>query len=215
MTKYWTIVTAASVAELVALLAPAFVARADIFQWEYVNPANPSLGKQQSTTLCIDGAGVNAVPGAYLASLNLTKAYLSGVNLGGDIYSENFGVEGADLTGANLSQADLTGVDFSGAYITSPDWVGYPNNYLYYPGASLRDANLTGADVRGANFTWVSISFAQLYSTASYQAHDLSGITFGQSFAGANLAGRTSRARVSPAHYTPTTDMVQVPLKPI
>ena len=37
-------------------------ARADIFQWEYINPANPGLGKQPSTTLCVDGAGLNAVP---------------------------------------------------------------------------------------------------------------------------------------------------------
>ena len=37
---------------LVVLSIAAAAARADIFQWEYVNPADPSQGKQQSTTLC-------------------------------------------------------------------------------------------------------------------------------------------------------------------
>ena len=41
-------------------------AQADIFQWEYINPADPSQGKRQSTTLAPDGAGVDAVPGADL-----------------------------------------------------------------------------------------------------------------------------------------------------
>ena len=52
----------------------ALVAQADIFQWEYVNPADPSQGKQQSTTLAPGGAGVDAVPGVNLAWRNLTMA---------------------------------------------------------------------------------------------------------------------------------------------
>ena len=34
-----------------AFVAVATCVRTDIFQWEYVNPADPSQGKQQSTTL--------------------------------------------------------------------------------------------------------------------------------------------------------------------
>ena len=56
-------------------------AHADIFQWEYINPADPSQGKQQSTTLAPDGAGVDAVPGANLYGRNLTMAYLIGADL--------------------------------------------------------------------------------------------------------------------------------------
>ena len=52
-------------------------AQADIFQWEYINPADPSQGKQQSTTLAPDGAGVDAVPGADLAGRDLTMAFLA------------------------------------------------------------------------------------------------------------------------------------------
>ena len=37
-------------------------AQGDIFQWEYINPADPSQGRQQSTTLTPGGAGVDAIP---------------------------------------------------------------------------------------------------------------------------------------------------------
>ena len=66
---------------MLAFFAPALVARADIFEWEYVNPANPSLGKQQSTTLARGGAGVYAIPDANLSHRDLTMAYLIGANL--------------------------------------------------------------------------------------------------------------------------------------
>ena len=68
-------------AALFPLVAFAATAQADIFQWEYINPADPSQGKQQSTTLAPDGAGVDAVPGADLSDRNLTMAYLIGADL--------------------------------------------------------------------------------------------------------------------------------------
>ena len=83
MTKRSTILITASLATLLALFAPAPVARADIYEWEYINPANPAQGKQQSTTLCPSGVGVDAVPGAYLRGYNLTMAYLIGADLTG------------------------------------------------------------------------------------------------------------------------------------
>ena len=56
-------------------------------------------------------------------------------------------------------------------------------------GASLSGANLTGTQVRGAGFS--NITTAQLYSTASYQAHDLTGIVlYDANLAGINLAGQ-------------------------
>src|SRR5262245_25390937 len=54
--------------------AVAAATRADIFQWEYINPADPGHGKRQSTTLAPDGAGVDAGPGVTLFG-NLTMAY--------------------------------------------------------------------------------------------------------------------------------------------
>ena len=62
MTKHWTVLVTASLATLLAIFAPTPLARADIFEWEYINPADPSQGKQPSTTLAPDGAGANAGP---------------------------------------------------------------------------------------------------------------------------------------------------------
>ena len=106
MTKHWTVLVTASLATLLALFAPAPVARADIFQWEYINPANPGQGKQPSTMLAPDGAGVNAVPGANLSNRNLTMAYLIGADLTAPSRAY------ANLTNADLSQANLTNANF-------------------------------------------------------------------------------------------------------
>src|SRR5688572_9893856 len=105
MTKYWTPLVAAT---LTALFTPVPVARADIVQWEYINPANPGSGKQPSTTLAPDGAGLNAVPGAYLSRHDLTMAYLIGANL------SRATANVINLTNADLSQANLTNANFSG-----------------------------------------------------------------------------------------------------
>src|SRR5262249_47700848 len=99
-------------------------ARADIFQWEYINPADPSQGKRQSTTLAPGGAGANAVPLANLDGRNLTKAYLIGL----DVHDASF--VSATLTNADLSQSNLTNAVFSGT--------------------TFSGADLTGAEVRGA-----------------------------------------------------------------
>src|SRR5262245_45068939 len=92
-----------------ALFVVMNAARADIYQWEYINPADPSQGKQQSATLAPHGAGVVAVPGAQLYGRNLTMAYL----IGADLTNAN-GFQ-ANLTSADLSQANLTYTSFDGA----------------------------------------------------------------------------------------------------
>jgi uncharacterized protein YjbI with pentapeptide repeats len=186
MTNHSTIMVTASLATLLPAFFLLPFARADIFEWEYIIPANPSQGKQPSTTLTPDGAGANAVPGTNLSNRNLTMAYLIGANLGPDEDDlGNYYV--SDLTGANLSQADLT------------------NASVWW--AALTGANLTGAEVRGASFSRAyvydnylgGITPAQLYSTASYQAHDLAGIGLsGNNLAGVNLAGQNlTNARFS------------------
>src|SRR5262245_611 len=112
-------------------LACAPPARADIYQWEYIDPLDPSQGKQQSTTLAPGGAGVDAVPGAVLDSRNLTMAYLNGADLtGANGYSAN--LTNADLANANLRQANLSKAIFFQATLTNADF--------------------TGAEVRGASF---------------------------------------------------------------
>ena len=93
----------------------------------------------------------------------------------------------ADLSGIELSYNNLTGGNFVGQNLTNAN----------FRGATLTDADFTGAEVRGANFDVTTIgtgiTLAQLYSTASYQAHDLSAIRLdynnltGGNFAGQNL----------------------------
>ena len=151
MTKHWTVLVTASLATLLALFAPAPVARADIFEWEYINPANPSLGKQQSTTLAPDGAGANAVPGTDLSYRNLTKAYLIGADLS-PYYTDCCGTYFSDLTGANLSQADLTNASLYEAALTNVNFSQANLTNANLAGATLTGANLTGAEVRGADF---------------------------------------------------------------
>jgi len=43
MKKYLTTGVATALASLLPLFAPPLVARADIFQWEYIYPTNPEL----------------------------------------------------------------------------------------------------------------------------------------------------------------------------
>jgi len=91
-----------------------------------------------------------------------------GINLAGqNLTGAHFG-NGAELSQANLSQANLTSAVIS---------------------AGLAEANFRGAEIRGAAIT--SISIAQLYSTASYQARDLTEIDLnGNSLSGANFASQ-------------------------
>jgi uncharacterized protein YjbI with pentapeptide repeats len=163
----------ALLAALVAILTPTQAARADIFQWEYVNPANPNLGKQRSATLAPDGAGVNTGQGVDLSSRNLAKAYLIGADLSAFAFydGDSYYYYPTDLTGANLSQADLT--------------------FANLDSAMLLGANLTNSEVRGARLCYSGITVAQLTSTASYQAHDLFGIDLaGNQLIGINLASQ-------------------------
>ena len=207
-----------SVYTALALFAPTPLARADIFQWEYINPADPSQGKQQSTTLAPDGASVNAVPGANLTFRDLTMGYLIGADLTGaygeaviltdaDLsqanltnahftgYADDYGVYFTDLSGANLTQANLTNANLAGTTLINANFSQANLTNAHFDDADLTGANLTGAEVRSGNFTRYSlgsgITTAQLQSTASYQAHDLTGIVLaGNNLAGVNLAGQ-------------------------
>jgi hypothetical protein len=171
---------------LLVSFAPVPLAQSDIFEWEYVDPANPSLGKQPSTTLTPDGTGVIAAPGTNLSNRNLTKAYLKDADLSWYIiyFADGYPREYvfANLTSANLSQADLANAivggatlinaNLSQANLTNANFSGHSDSSAYSTprGADLTGANLTGAEVRGANFAsndyfrGSGITLAQLYS---------------------------------------------------
>src|SRR5262245_56335905 len=106
-----------------ALISFTAATHADIFQWEYINPADPNQNKRQSTTLALDGAGVDAVPGADLHGRNLTMAYLIGADLrSANGTSTNFSF--ADLINGDLSDGNLTNANFGAATLTGLDFTG-------------------------------------------------------------------------------------------
>jgi hypothetical protein len=63
------------------LMSAASQTQADIYEWAWVNPSDPSQGVYQSSVVCPGGNGVSAAPSANLESLDLTQAYLIGANL--------------------------------------------------------------------------------------------------------------------------------------
>jgi uncharacterized protein YjbI with pentapeptide repeats len=202
MTNHPTISATAALTAWITLFAPIHVARADIFQWEYINPAVPSEGRRESATLVPDGVGANIMRGSNLAHRNLTKAYLIGADLS-PIYDFETYIP-SDLTGANLSQADLTNARLWNAYLFHADFRQANLTNAYCRTAHLAGANLTGAVIQGANLQFTTISQAQIYSTASYQARDLSGVLLsGAQLPGLNLAGQNLiNADLSQANLT-------------
>ena len=201
-----------------SLVALADTARTDIYQWEYINPADPSHGKRGSATLAPDGAGVNASPGAYLAGRNLSMAYLIGADLIGADLSQVFipilgGFGGAhvfpmDLTAADLSQADLRNANFTFATLTGANFRHANLANASFSFATVTDADFADAEVRGADLSASGFTAANLYSTSSYQAYDLSRVVLrerylsGWNFAGQNLANASFYgARLSAAQF--------------
>jgi uncharacterized protein YjbI with pentapeptide repeats len=183
---------------LISAVGSAFVtvavgtAHAEIFRWEYVNPADPSQGKRASATLCPDGAGLDPLPGSYLDSRDLTRAFLPGANLA------FLSVAGSNLTDADLSHANLTHIDGYTANFHGADLSNSNLSEAYFFGADFVGADISGAVLHYMSFDRDSysgvggITPAQLYSTASYQNHDLQAIGLnGNSLAGVNLSGQS------------------------
>jgi uncharacterized protein YjbI with pentapeptide repeats len=162
------------------------LAVAEVFQWEFVDPANPALGKKKSTTLAPDGAGANLTSVTSLLGRNLTKAYLfqakmpqyrvrstilndaylaesNLLNLQGDGTT----ARGADMSRSNLETGRLEGSDLTGAIFVGANLKGATLAY-----AKLQDANLSGAIIQNINLSGVTaggFTDQQLYQTASYQ----------------------------------------------
>ena len=159
----------------------ATAARGDIYQWEYIDPLQPELGRQQSSMLAPDGAGRDAVPGVALDGLDLTMAWLPD-----QIY-----------TSASFWRSTLTNADLSHANLA----------HAHFDEAALTDADFTGASVHGSSFAatppfW--LRGRSIHSTASYQAGDLTGIDLsdndltGWSFTGQNLPDASFRSTTLP-----------------
>ncbi len=187
--------TSAVVALCCALMLGGGTASADIYQWDWIDPGDHSQGKYETMTLCPDGAGVDAVPGAQLDYFDLTQAYLIGADLT-DAHLYNTDLTSADFTGASLvdaflpssvlTSATLSGVNatdgiFHHGTLTDADLTYADLTNANFWSATLTNADFTGAVITGADFestTDSGFTAAQLYSTQSYQNKNLAQIWF-------------------------------------
>jgi len=128
----WFLVTA------IALVA-ASATHADIYEWEYIDPSNPSLGSQQSKVLAPEGEGLVPRPGMIAEGKNLTMAYLVGAN----------------ITRSTLTQAELTDADFSSAVLAK--------SYAWQ--AIFTNADLSNADLTNAYFGYATLNNSDLSHT--------------------------------------------------
>ena len=202
---------------VLGVLVSVSIARANIYQWQWVNSSDHSQGKMQSSTLCPGGSGVSAVPGANLASRNLTQAYLDKTNLAWASFSSGTLTNGtlvaSTLTYAIFEHATLTGADFSAADLTGAQ----------FSNTNLTNAVFSGATITGANFFRSHPTATQIYSTTNYQAGDLHGIALDSNslaswdlsnqnltgmdlrwcdFTGTNVAGATiAQARLNGSNF--------------
>ncbi|MGD9634150.1 MAG: pentapeptide repeat-containing protein [Pirellulales bacterium] len=160
---------------MLVVLATVCTARADIYQWEFIDPSNPSQGRQLSAKLAPDGAGLFAAPGANLTRKNLTKAYLNGAKLENSFaFLSNF--TEADFTRSTLSGANFLGATLSGAEFTDAD-VSQANLSLYHEPISFIVAGAANDQRSRFYLTYgTGVTLSQLYSTASYRARALRGI---------------------------------------
>ncbi len=174
--------------------------------------ANSStLTNADLTGALVSGAsfGGTTFRGFTQAQLASTVSYqakdLSGIGLGSnnlsgwDFHGQNLtnaSLDGSTLTNSDLSDANLTNAALGGSTLLNADMSGanLTNAYLGY--SRLANVKLSGAVVSGAGFyntTSYGFTQAQLASTSSYQARDLSGVGLeyndlsGWNFHGQNL----------------------------
>jgi uncharacterized protein YjbI with pentapeptide repeats len=172
----------------------AATARGDVFQWQWVDPNDHSLGKTQSSILCPDGAGIVAGPGSVLGQIDLTRAFLYSRDLS---YSSWFGTTLNDayfgkanlyemlLYGCSLRNADFTAVNGMGHFrfsdLTGANFTEGRLKHFSY--STLDNANFTRADLssasfeygslRGANFTDAIITGTRFLDTQGFTQEQL------------------------------------------
>lgn len=147
------------------------------------------LGGWDLSGLDLTGA---ALTGANLVGTNLQNSIVNGVDftkstekgLTAALLAQTASYQNKDLSGINFRYCDLTGFDFNGQSLQQTSLLG----------AKLSGVDFTGADVRGAILqSTVNEGFTagQLYSTASYQQKDLTGIDLSfNNLSGWDLSGQ-------------------------
>ena len=126
--------------------------------------------------------------GAKLAGADFSHANLAGVQFDSGVYVgaptsvvSNVKFVGANLAGTSFTDTDVSTVDFTGAIVKD---AGFNRGI---PGSTVTGGG--GPDIVKDGVGGLTV--AQLYSTASYQNHDLGAIGLAyNSLAGVNLAGQ-------------------------
>jgi uncharacterized protein YjbI with pentapeptide repeats len=139
---------------------------ADVRSADFSDAQNFTPAQLYSTASYKSG-DLGAIPG-------YTGISLSYLNVAG------WNFTGKNLRDAQFASADLTGASFAGANLTS----------AYFGSASLTSTDFTNSTVNHATLTSGDFSSAQLYSTASYKAGDLSGIKLGTALSGWNFTNQ-------------------------
>ncbi len=156
---------------LLLLMPAASQTRAEIFEWAYVDPSDPSQGVYQSSVPCPGGGDVSAIPSSMFSGLDLTQAYLIGANLNSSCSLTLSGNGELILSGSN---------DYSGGTDVSGGTLVLANNAALADGSSLTvgaDAIsiFAGAVVRQAATSVpepgaLALLLAALWSVAIYTA---------------------------------------------
>ncbi len=130
--------------------------------------------------------------GAVLTDADFSGSVVTGANFGGGIWRglaetqfySTASYQGGDLTGIGLAENNLRGWNFAGQNLSGADFYR----------ALLTNADFNGALVAGADFgdtTWDGFAAQQLYSTASYQSGDVTGIGLAENnLSGWNFGGK-------------------------
>jgi uncharacterized protein YjbI with pentapeptide repeats len=169
-----------------------------------INLAGLNLGGQNLSGASLGFANLSA---ANLAGANLTGASIAGTDLRNtnitaqqiyatydyqthSLYDTIFA--GDNLTNWNLAGQTLDGVDFTGAIVAGLNLTNANLTNAHLDFLTMTGVNLIGANVRGVDFSNSSLTAQQLYSTATYQSSDLTGINFSNDdLTGWNFAGKT------------------------
>lgn len=98
--------------------------------------------------------------------IDLSKAYLSGVNL------RDIDLKGANLRGADLHSAKLRRANFRGANLREANLNGANLDSAYLRGANLREADLRGAHLKGVDLSEANLRDAKL-GWSQWQQEDI------------------------------------------
>ena len=191
--------------------------RADIYEWEWVDPNDHSQGKQPSTILCPDGKDDMFIHPSYPGYLDLTKAYL----IGYDLTDANFCaavLADADMTGAIITGAffglttgkgftreqfestasyatgELSGINLCENKLSGWNFAGKYLSKASFKGSWLGNADFTGTIITGADLSETTdkgFNQTQFKSTANYASGELIDIDLSNnSLKGWNFAGK-------------------------